>query len=187
MKNYALFSNNGRFIGFTSFKPQNGLYKEMPDNFDPVLQVYVGDYETGQLKTLNDLQIKDYREANVDKKWKVFETQLNDEVNHLITQRLDMPLYKQLNAIMETLYLNRDKIQLSENFEVIYNTIQSVRHNHKNGIKVFQEAPKADFISKEQERDYIEEYTQRQLSINDEAPTIKKVEDFDPNVDPTTL
>lgn len=176
MKNYALFSTNGRFIGFTSFKPQNGLYKEMPDNFDPVLQVYVGDYENGQLKYVNELEIKEYREANLDKKWNVFESQLNDEVGRLITEGLDMPLHKQLNAIMETLYLNRDKIQLSENFEVIYNTIQSIRHNHKNALKTFQEAPKAEVISKDDERLYIEEYTQRQLNINDEPTNIQVFE-----------
>lgn len=176
-KNYALFSNSGRFVGFASFKPQNGLYKEMPDDFDPVLQVYVGDYHTGSLKNVIDLEIKDYREANIDKKWKVFESQLNNEVGQLISEGLDMPLYKQLNAIMETLYLNRDKIQLSENFEVIYNTIQSVRHNHKNALKTYQEAPKADFITKEEERLYIEEYTQRQLGLNDDPVDIRVIQE----------
>jgi hypothetical protein len=175
MKNYAIFSTNGRFIGYSNFKPENGLYKEMPDNLDPVHQVYVGDYETGGLKSIDELQIKDYREANIDQKWKVFESQINEELSKYITEKLDMPLYKQLNAIMETLYLNKDKIQLSENFEVIYNAIQAVRHNHSNSLKTFEEAPKAEVIKKEDEKAYIEEYTIKQLNITDEPVIFEPV------------
>lgn len=177
MKNYAIFSTSGRFIGFSNFKPENGLYKEMPDNLDPVHQVYVGDYETGSLKDINEVQLKEYREANIDKKWKVFETQLNEETSKYITEKLDIPLYKQLNAIMETLYLNKDKIQLSENFEVIYNAIQAVRHNHKNAIKTFEEAPKAEVIKKENEKAYIEEYTIKQLNITEEPIVFEPVQE----------
>lgn len=175
MKNYALFSEQGRFIGFTNFKPVNGLYKEMPDEFDPVFQVYVGDYETGSLRNVSDLQPKDFREANVDKKWKVFESELNQDVSKFITEKLDIPLYKQLNAIMETLYLNKDKLQLSENFEMIYNTIQTIRYKHNKSLDVYKEAPKADVITKEEERIFFEKYTQQQLNINEDPVDIKVV------------
>lgn len=168
MKNYALFSTNGRFIGFTNFKPQNGLYKEMPDSFDPVMQVYVGDYETGGLKSVSDLQIKDYREANIDKKWKVLESDLNKDTGKLITENMDIPLYKQLNAIMEVLYLNKDKLQMTEAFETVYKTIDRVRYNHMNALKSYEQAPKADVIKKENEKLFFEEYTQKQLNINDD-------------------
>ena len=113
MKNYALFSVSGRFIGFTNFKPVNGLYKEMPDEFDPVLQVYVGDYKTGGLKSILDLEKVEYREANLDKKWKVFESDLDKDLEKKIIKEHNMPLYKQINAIMEVLYKNKDKIELT--------------------------------------------------------------------------
>lgn len=168
MKNYALFSTAGRFIGFVNFQPPNGLYKEMPDNFDPVAQVYVGDYETGGLKYVSELQPKDYREANVDKKWKVFETELNHELKKTITENLGLAVHKQLNAIMSVLYQNRDKITLTPEFEEIYNTIEDIRHNHKNSLKVYEEAPKADVIHKDEEANFIEEYTQKMLNINED-------------------
>lgn len=173
MKNYALFSTNGRFIGYTSFKPVNGLYKELPDTFDPVLQVYVGDYETGELKSVAGLNIKDYREGNVDKKWKVLETDLNEGVSKLITENYNIPLYKQLNAIMEVLYQNKDKIELTETFTNIYKTIDKIRHNHTNSLKTYEQAPKADIIKKDKERLFYEEYTQQQLNINDEPVNIQ--------------
>jgi hypothetical protein len=176
MKNYAIFSTSGRFIGFSNFKPENGFYKEMPDNLDPVHQVYVGDYETGGLKSIDEVQIKDYREANLDKKWKVFESEINAETGKLITDELDIPLYKQINAIMETLYLNKDKIQLSEGFTEIYNEIENIRIRHANSLKVYEEAPKADFISKKDERLYIEEYTQNFLNITEEPVIIQKID-----------
>jgi hypothetical protein len=167
MKTYALFSVNGRFIGYTNFKPVNGLYKELPDNFDPVMQVYVGDYATGEIKHIYDLQVKDYRESNYDQKWKVLESELNFETSKKITDSENMPLYRQLNAIMETLYLNKDKIQLSEGFMDIYNRIDDIRRRHKQAIETYKEAPKADFISKEEERAFYDEYTQKQLSVDD--------------------
>jgi hypothetical protein len=167
MKTYALFSVNGRFIGYTNFKPVNGLYKELPDNFDPVMQVYVGDYATGEIKHIYDLQVKDYRESNYDQKWKVLESELNFETSKKITDSENMPLYRQLNAIMETLYLNKDKIQLSEEFMDIYNRIDDIRRRHKQAIETYKEAPKADFISKEEERAFYDEYTQKQLSVDD--------------------
>ena len=173
MKNYALFSVNGRFIGFTNFKPANGLYKEMPDNFDPVMQVYVGDYETGGLKRVNELEPKDYREANIDNKWKVFESELSDETFKFITNKMGIPLYKQLNAIMDVLYTNRDKIQLTEQFNTIYESIQTVRHNYNSSIATYEEAPKADVVKKGDEQLFFEEYTQKQLNILDEPVNIK--------------
>jgi hypothetical protein len=176
MKNYALFSVNGRFIGFTNFKPTNGLYKEMPDNFDPVLQVYAGDYETGGLKNVADLQPKDYREANIDQKWKVFESELSDETFKFITQKMGIPLYKQINAIMDVLYNNRDKIQLTESFNTVYEAIQTVRHNFNSSIATYEEAPKADVVKKGDEQLFFEEYTQKQLNILDEPVNIAVVE-----------
>lgn len=171
MKNYALFSTHGRFIGYTNFKPTNGLYKELPDNFNPVEFVYVGDYETGQIKSIEELQPKEYREANIDKKWKVFETTLNKQLSDIITLNLDLPLYKQLNNIMEVLYLNKDKLQLTDNFVKMYDNIFDARRNHKLSMETFKEAPKADVISKEQELLFFEEYTQKQLNINDGSET----------------
>lgn len=176
MKNYALFSVNGRFIGFTNFKPANGLYKEMPDFFDPVLQVYVGDYETGGLKHVGELEPKDYREANIDHKWKVFESELSDETFKYITQKMDIPLYKQLNAIMDVIYNNRDKIQLTEQFSTIYEAIQATRHNYNNSMATYEEAPKADVVKKDDEQLFFEEYTQKQLNILDEPVNIKVTE-----------
>lgn len=172
MKNYALFSVNGRFIGFTNFKPQNGLYKELPDNFDPITQVYVGDYETGKLKNIHTLEPKDYREANIDHKWKIYESQLNEETGKYITKKLDIPLYKQINAIMETLYLNKDKLTLPDNFEEIYDTIKTVRHKHTAALNAYKEAPKADIVYKEEEDFFIEKYSQAQLNIKDEPVNI---------------
>jgi hypothetical protein len=169
MKNYALFSTHGRFIGYTNFEPTNGLYKELPDNFNPVEYVYVGDFETGQIKHIEELQPKEYREANVDKKWKVFETTLNKQLEEVITLNLDLPLHKQLNNIMEVLYLNKDKIQLTDSFIKMYDDIFDARRNHKLSFDTYKEAPKADIITKEQETLFFEEYTQKQLNINDES------------------
>jgi len=172
MKNYALFSVNGRFIGFTNFKPTTGLYKEMPDRFDPVTNVYVGDYETGSLKNISELQPKDYREANVDKKWRVFETEINDATSKIITEEAGYPLYKQLNNIMDVLYKNKDVIQLTEGFEAMYDKIQDVRANMSSTYESYKEAPKAVVISKEDERRFFEEYNQTHLSVNDELPRV---------------
>jgi hypothetical protein len=177
MKNYALFSTNGRFIGYTNFKPQNGLYKELPDNFNPVLEVYVGDYETGSIKTVHEINVKDRREANIDHKWKVFESDINNNVGEVITKTLNLPLHKQLNAIMEVLYKNQDKLELTDDFKEIYENIEKVRHNHKNSLEVYKQAPKADVILKEQEDLFIEEYTLQQLNIKDEPVSVTVVEE----------
>ncbi len=177
MKNYALFSVNGRFIGYTNFEPQNGLYKELPDNFDPIVQVYVGDYESGEIKNINKLELKDYREANIDQKWKIYESQINNETGKYITQKLNLPLYKQINAIMETINLNKDKLILPDNFEEIYNTIQTTRHKHNTSLDMYKESEKADIVYKDNENLFIEEYTQQQLNINDEIIDIKIVEE----------
>lgn len=176
MKNYALFSKNGRFIGYTNFQPTNGLYKELPANFNPVQYVYVGDYETGGVKRVNDLEPKEYREANIDKKWKVFETDLNKQLAKIITNRLDLPIYKQINNIMEVLYINKDKLQLTEEFVKMYDDITQARRNHKLSLETYKEAPKADVITKEQELLFFEEYTQKQLNINDEPVDIQVAE-----------
>ena len=159
MKNYALFSQNGRFIGFTNFKPVNGLYKEMPDSFDPTLNVYVGDYETGELKDISTLQPRDYREANVDKKWILLESEMNREAGTTITEQYGYQIFKQLNIIMDVLNKNSDKIQLTPEFNEMYNKIQEVRFNIKASVESYKEAPKANVVTKEEERIFIERYT----------------------------
>jgi len=174
MKNYALFSKKGRFIGFTNFQPTNGLYKEMPDSFDPVTQVYVGDYQTGELKSIEDLQPKDYREANVDKKWKVFESDLDNELEKNIVFGLKYPLYKQINLLMEVLDKNKDKFELTEEFKTMYKQISDLRYNHKNMIKTFEEAPKAQVIHRDEESEYIDDYTQKQLNIDESEDSENK-------------
>jgi hypothetical protein len=168
MKNYALFSQNGRFIGFTNFKPTNGLYKEMPDSFDPTLNVYVGDYETGELKDISTLQPRDYREANVDKKWVLLESEMNREAGTVITEQYGYQIFKQLNVIMDVLNKNSDKIQLTPEFTEMYDKIQEVRFNVKASVESYKEAPKANVVTKEEERLFIEKYTQQQLNIKDE-------------------
>ena len=168
-KNYALFSTTGRFVGFTNFKPTNGLYKEMPESFDPVTHVYIGDYETGSLKHVEELEQKDYREANIDKKWKVFESALDKELEQKIIKQHKLPLYTQLNIIMEMLEKNKDKLELTEDFKKMYNTIADLRHNHKNSIKTYADAPKAQVIYKDEEGQYLEEYTKKQLSIHESS------------------
>lgn len=174
MKNYALFSVSGRFIGFTNFKPTTGLYKEMPESFDPVLNVYVGDYNTGELKHISELKPKDYREANVDQKWKVFESEMNAEAGRLIEQ--SFPLYKQLNAIMDVLYKNKDKIELTEEFLTMYNNIQDIRVNITASLESYKEAPKAEVVTKDDERMFFERYNQQHLNINEEPVDIRPVE-----------
>lgn len=173
MKNYALFSVNGRFIGYTNFQPTTGLYRELPDNFDPITSVWVGDYETGSIKSVTQLQPKEYREANANQKWVVFETELNEKTGKIIQNDLNLKLHRQLNAIMEVLYVNKDIIKITPDFLEIYETIQTIRRNHDLSIKSYQEAPKADVVTKDQERLYIEQYTQQLLNINDEPVRIE--------------
>lgn len=168
MKNYALFSVNGRFIGYTNFQPTTGLYKELPDNFDPITSVWVGDYETGSIKSVAQLQPKEYREANANQKWVVFETELNEKTGKMIQDDLNLTLHRQLNAIMDVLYTNKDKIELTPDFLEFYQNIQTIRRNHDLSLKSYQEAPKADVVTRDQERFYIEQYTQQLLNINDE-------------------
>lgn len=176
MKNYALFSENGRFIGFTNFKPVNGLFKEMPESFDPTVNVYVGDYETGSLKDISELHPRDYREANVDKKWVLLESEMNREAGAFITEELGYQLFKQLNILMDVINNNKDRIELTPQFKEMYEKIQEVRFNTKATVESYKEAPKANVIAKEEERLFIEKYTQQQLNIKDEPINLKPVE-----------
>jgi hypothetical protein len=176
MKNYALFSQNGRFIGFTNFKPANGLYKEMPDSFDPTLNVYVGDYETGGLKNISELQPRDYREANVDKKWVLLESEMNREAGAVITEQYGYQIFKQLNVIMDVLQKNSDKIQLTPDFVEMYDKIQEIRFNVKSSVESYKEAPKANVITKEEERFFFEKYNQQHLNINDDPVNIEIIQ-----------
>jgi hypothetical protein len=167
MKTYALFSVNGRFIGYTNFKPTTGLYRELPDNFDPITSIWVGDYETGRIKSVNELQPKEYREGNANQKWVVFESELNEKTGKMIQEENNLKIHRQLNAIMDVLYANKDKIELTPSFLETFETIQTIRRNHDLSIKSYQEAPKADVVLKDQERLYVEQYTQQVLNIND--------------------
>jgi hypothetical protein len=173
MKNYALFSTNGRFIGYTNFQPTTGLYKELPDNFDPITQVWAGDFATGSIKNVTELEIKDYRLANANKKWVVFETELNEKTGRIITEERGLGIYKQLNAIMDVLHENKDNLKLTPKFLEVYEEIQTVRRNHELSLKSYQEAPKADIVLKEDEKKYIEQYTQQHLNINDDPVDIE--------------
>ena len=172
MKNYALFSQNGRFIGYTNFQPTNGLFKEMPDSFDPTMNVYVGDYETGGLKHISELHPRDYREANIDKKWVMLESALNQKAGIAIMDNFNYPLFKQLNIVMDVLMNNKDKITLSDDFLEMYDKIQDVRNNISLTVESYAEAPKVEMVTKEQERVFIERYTQQQLNIKDEPVDI---------------
>ena len=57
---------------------------------------------------------------------------------------------------------------LTDNFVNMYDDIFDARRNHKLSLETYKEAPKADVISREQELLFFEEYTQKQLNINDE-------------------
>lgn len=175
MKNYALFSENGRFIGYTNFQPTNGLYKEMPDSFDPTNNVYVGDYETGGLRNIADLQPRDYREGNVDKKWVLLESEMNREAGTVITEQLGYQIFKQINTIMDVLMDNKDKINLSPQFVEMYDRIQEVRYNIKASVESYKEAPKANVVTKEEERFFFEKYNQQHLNIKDEPVNIELI------------
>jgi hypothetical protein len=106
----------------------------------------------------------------------VFESELNKQLGITITNALGLPLHKQINSIMEVLYLNKDKLQLTDDFIAIYETIQDARTNHNLSLDTYKEAPKADVISKEQELLFFEEYTQKQLNINDDPVDIRPKE-----------
>ena len=126
----------------------------------------VGTYYVMQGK-IEDLQVKDYREGNVDKKWKVFESELNFELQRSIIQGHGLTIHKQLNTIMDVLNANKDKIQLTSEFESMYKTIQDLRYNHNKSLEVYKQAPKADVIAQDDELKFVEEYTQKQLNINE--------------------
>jgi hypothetical protein len=79
---------------------------------------------------------------------------------------------------MEVLYLNKDKIQLTDNFTKMYDDIFDARRNHKLSFDTYKEAPKADVITKEQETLFFEEYTQKQLNINDESVGVQVSENL---------
>ena len=69
---------------------------------------------------------------------------------------------------MDVLNKNSDKIQLTPEFTEMYNKIQEIRFNIKTSIESYKEAPKANVVTKEEERIFIEKYTQQQLNIKDE-------------------
>jgi hypothetical protein len=126
------------------------------------------------LKHISELKAKDYREANVDQKWKVFETEMNTEAGRLIEQ--EFPLYKQINTIMDVFYKNKEKLELTTEFLDMYNKIQDIRVNITASLESYKDAPKAEVISKEEERMFFEKYNQQHLNINDEPVDIQPVE-----------
>jgi hypothetical protein len=175
MKTYALFSVNGRFIGYTNFQPTTGLYKELPGDFNPITSVWVGDYATGSIKGVTELQPKEYREGNANQKWVVFESELNEKTGRIIQEENNIKIHRQLNAIMDVLYANKDKIELTPTFLETYETIQTIRRNHELSLKSYQEAPKADVVLKDEERLYVEKYTHQVLNINDEPVQVNAI------------
>jgi hypothetical protein len=68
---------------------------------------------------------------------------------------------------MDVLNANKDKIQLTSEFESMYKTIQDLRYNHNKSLEVYKQAPKADVIAQDDELKFVEEYTQKQLNINE--------------------
>jgi uncharacterized protein YktA (UPF0223 family) len=77
---------------------------------------------------------------------------------------------------MDVLHNNKDVIQLTEEFEEMYEKIQEVRTNISSSYESYKEAPKAVVISKDDERSFFEEYNQMHLSINDEPPKVIRVD-----------
>jgi hypothetical protein len=165
---YALFSETGRFIGYTDFKPAEGLYKEMPEGFNPVEQVYSGTYEEGSVKSISELQTIDYRLGNIDKKWVIYEVQLNEETRRNIEEANNFPLYKQINIITKALYDNKDKLNLSKDFLHMAEVIEDVRYRHSISIEAYQDMAQQgqiNFIPIGGEIDYLEKYTEEVLDI----------------------
>ena len=167
---YALFSEKGRFIGYTDFKPQAGLYKEMPPGFNPVESVYVGDYETGSVKTIKELEIIEYRQSNVDKKWVVYEKDLNEDTRRNIEEVNDYPIYKQLNYIMQALYDNKDKLSFAKEFTHMCEVIEDLRHRHQLSIdsyKKMSDNKQIHFVPLGQEGDFLDKYSEKLLNISE--------------------
>jgi hypothetical protein len=167
---YAIFSETGRFIGYADFKPQAGTYKELPLDFNPVEKVYVGDYESGSVKTIQELKAVEYREANVDKKWVVYEKDLNTETRKNIEEVNSYEMYKQLNLIMQALYDNKDKLTLSKDFTHMFEVIDDLRHRHSISIESYKkmsEAGKIHYVPIEQEGEFLDKYTEKVLNIKE--------------------
>jgi hypothetical protein len=167
-KMYAIFSETGRFIGYVDFQPQQGLFKEMPAGFNPVDQIYVGTYENGQVKTIGELQPLDYRLGNADKKWVIYEAQLNEETRRHIEEANDFPLYKQLNLITEALYANKDKLNLTPEFIHMAEVIEDIRYRHRISIESYVDMAnngQINYVPAGQEGEYMEKYTEEALDV----------------------
>lgn len=169
-KMYAIFSEKGRFIGYADFTPAIGLYKEMPENFSPVDQVYVGDYETGSVKSINELKTVEYREANISKKWVVYEKDLNTETQRNIEEVNDYPIYKQLNLIAQALYDNKDKLTFSSDFLHMCEVIDDLRHRHNLSINSYQtmsDSGQIYYVPLSAEGEFLDSYTEKVLNIKE--------------------
>jgi hypothetical protein len=168
MKSYILFSKEGRFIGFTSFKPPSGLYKEIEREFNPFEETYIGTFENGEIKKINELSKTEIKETNIDKKWVIYESVANNEIKKHIEEALDLPLYKQVNEISKALYDNKDVLKLSDSFINMFEQIDRARFRHSVTIKSyesFHEEGRANFIKKGDEKAYINNYTKQVLDI----------------------
>jgi hypothetical protein len=166
---YAIFSKTGRFIGYGDFLPPGCLTKELPFDFNPVVQAYIGDYETGSFKNVAEIEKKELREANPDKKWVVFESYLNDTISNTIVKELGLPIYKQINLITKALYDNRDKFNLSQEFIEAYETIADIRRRHKLSIESYEElhqSGKVEFVKTIEEQAYHDKYSQSVLDLD---------------------
>ena len=166
---YAIFSKTGRFVGYGNFLPPACLTKELPLDFNPVTHAYIGDYETGSFKSVADIEKKELREANPDKKWVVFESYLNDTINNTIVKETGLPIHKQLNMLSKALYDNRDKLNLSQEFIDAYETIADIRRRHKLSIESYEELNqngKVIFVKTTDEQAYHDKYSQSVLDID---------------------
>lgn len=168
MKSYILFSKEGRFIGFTSFRPPSGLYKEIEREFNPFEETYIGTFENGEIKKINELSKNEIKETNLDKKWVIYESAANEEIRKHIEEVLGFPLYKQINEISKALYENKDVLKLPESFIEMFEKIDRARFRHSVTIKsyeAFHEEGRANFIKKNEEKTYINNYTKQVLDI----------------------
>jgi hypothetical protein len=166
---YAIFSNTGRLVGYSNFAPPGGRVKELPEDFDPLYHIYDGDYDTGSVTTIDEHHEKKFKEFNPDKKWVIFESQVNERLRNIITDGLGHKPYKQLNLIAQALYDNKDKLTLSEEFIKMCEEINDVRTRHKLSIDSYinlHEQEKLTYVKKEDEAEFHDKFTKQKLDLN---------------------
>ena len=166
---YAIFSNVGRLVGYSNFAPPGGKVKELPEDFDPLVHIYDGDFDTGSVTTIEEHNEKKFKEFNPDKKWVIFESQINERLRHAITDTLGYKPYKQLNLITQALYDNRDKLNLSEEFIKMYEEINDTRTRHNLSLDSYadlHEQGKVTYVKKEDEAEFHDNFTKQKLDLN---------------------